>query len=67
MAKGDYLIFLDVDDLYSTDYVEQMVRTANESDADMVIFQLTWEDSTDGTVKKDSGFIKTNIPKDVVL
>lgn len=36
LAKGEYLFFLDADDFFDNDYIEKMVRVAQESGADVV-------------------------------
>lgn len=36
LAKGDFFFFLDADDFFDKDYVEQMVRVAQKNNADVV-------------------------------
>lgn len=48
-AKGDYLSFLDADDFYEPDMLEQAYKVAKEKDADVCVFYADLFD----TVKKE--------------
>lgn len=39
-AKGKYVIFLDADDIYHDEYVEQLIRAMEQSDADVAYCRL---------------------------
>ncbi len=50
-AAGDYLLFLDADDLYEPDMLELIIKNAKENEADIVVFNADKFDSQ--TYKKD--------------
>ena len=48
-AKGDYLLFLDSDDVFEPSMVELLVARAEETDADVVVCRSTAFDEGDGS------------------
>lgn len=43
LATGDYIAFLDSDDYVSRDFYHQLLRKANDTEADIVIGKTVWE------------------------
>lgn len=55
MAKGNWIIFLDADDLFESHMIEVMLETAISSDADMCCCYLSYfDDVPDKNVKVDN-------------
>ena len=67
LAKGKYVMFLDADDKYPSDYVGRMVKTIEENTADIVICQYTRQDSWTGDIANNCGFRTKLWPKDSIV
>lgn len=52
VAEGDYLAFLDADDLYHPRYLESMVTAATRENADLVICQICREGDVKGFLEE---------------
>ena len=63
-ARGDYLMFLDADDDYQSDFIGKMVRAMEESDADIGVCQYASYNQWDGLYSKNAGFSEAMLPKD---
>lgn len=61
-SVGDYIFFLDSDDTITKDCIEELVNTANDTEAEVVIGQNKWINTFNNT-EKDFGF-PTLAPKD---
>lgn len=55
-AKGDYIIFLDSDDLLEEEMLDEMVRTLEESDADIAIIEYDSFISSEGYRRNNASF-----------
>lgn len=53
LSKGEYLVFLDADDLYAEELLEIAYGTAKQKDADIVMYQLIY-------------FTEDNVPEPIV-
>ncbi|MCQ2498088.1 MAG: glycosyltransferase family 2 protein [Lachnospiraceae bacterium] len=51
-ATGDYILFLDSDDFFEPNMVEDVVNKAEEKDADVVIYKAQWFDDKQSRVTK---------------
>ena len=49
-AKGEYIAFIDSDDMVTMDYVDQLLKAIEERDEDVIVFN--WLDITNNTVIK---------------
>jgi glycosyltransferase involved in cell wall biosynthesis len=63
-ALGDYLIFIDSDDVIATDCIEYSVSAISATHADMVLFRYKLIDETDGTLH--APHIESNFPNNTV-
>lgn len=50
-AQGEYLSFLDADDIFDAQMLEKTYRTAKENDSDIVVFQYRELDCATGHIK----------------
>lgn len=67
-ARGEYLMFLDADDLYNPNYFERMVEVADKHHADIVICRYCEKNNRTGEELHGRGFdiarVKTEVPID---
>lgn len=61
-ARGEYVMFLDADDLYPDNFVEQMVLRADETNADIIVCKYYMMSRWTGLLTPDGGFYEENIP-----
>ena len=61
-AKGEYVIWLDVDDIYESNLLEEMYKTATFHDAEITICAFNSRDERVALLKKDVGFNKSDYP-----
>ncbi len=55
-AQSDYIMFLDVDDAYTNDCVEQLYKKISEDDADMTVCRFATIDHNTGKVANEHEF-----------
>ncbi len=53
VATGDYVVFVDGDDYLAKDYVDYMLRLANENDSDFVMSQDCFTQKNDTQIQND--------------
>lgn len=56
LAKGDYVIWIDADNLYSTELIEELYTAAKQTGADMAMCLAEIKDYRTGTEKEKYGF-----------
>ncbi len=52
LAQGDYVMLLDADDLYDAQFVEKMVKRADETEADIVVCRCNELDDSTGRMRR---------------
>ena len=57
-AVGDYIIFLDSDDIYKKNLINELYSRAKETDADVVICKFDRLNSVTGECSKNKGIAK---------
>ena len=57
-AVGDYIIFLDSDDIYKKNLINELYSRAKETDADVVICKFDRLNSVTGECSKNNGIAK---------
>ena len=67
VARGDYLLFLDADDLFETNMFEMMYDAAVKWDADTVICSYTETNEWDKSTQTNKGFDHGLMPENIVL
>ena len=55
-ARGQYIMWLDADDLYSSDLLENLVQAADTTNADIAMCLAKIKDYSSGNVKENHGF-----------
>lgn len=55
-AKGEYVMFLDADDVFETSFVSQMHKAISEADADIALCHYTRNNAWSGTCVTNAGF-----------
>ena len=53
-AKGEYVCFLDSDDYYNSDFIEKMLKSANENNSDIVVCNTNFVSESGEIIKKHS-------------
>lgn len=66
-ATGEYLIFLDADDLFQPAFLERMAARAEETGADVTVCRATEFDHATGAVRDGSWMLKTGLLPDQVF
>ena len=62
-AAGEYIIWLDADDLYEPELLKELFDACEKTDADMAMCLARIRDYEDGSVKEEYGFNKEVYPE----
>ena len=67
LAAGEYLSFIDADDLYDAQFLTKMYEAAKKHDADLVVCQFKHVDCKTGAIEQNDGFRPDRVPTDTVF
>ena len=65
LSRGEYLSFLDSDDLFQTNYLEEMYDYAKSKDADIVFSKFNIIDENDHIISTNNGFWGVDCKNDI--
>ena len=66
LSRGEYVMFLDADDLFPADYVSKMVEVAEKTSADITVCQYYRDDNYLGIKQSGCGFRPENVTEPVM-